>query len=141
LYKYENLIQNHRWMRYKCISLHLFLPQGYSTNTNNSLRSSFHQTSFPYPHRYPNDSSSSSYPFPTLSGVGTICFSSCCDKDSAIIFTTRRLPDVKPPWNWSGLTTANAAGTNGLTCLPKHGDILILSYILMIHLIFSLFYT
>jgi hypothetical protein len=32
-----------------------------------------------------------------LSGVGTTCFSSCCDKDSAIIFTTSRLPDVNPP--------------------------------------------
>jgi hypothetical protein len=30
---------------------------------------------------------SSSYPFPTLSGVGTTYISSCCDKDSAIIFT------------------------------------------------------
>jgi hypothetical protein len=36
-------------------------------------------------------------PFPTLSGVGTTCFSLCCDKDSAIIFTTGRLPDVNPP--------------------------------------------
>jgi hypothetical protein len=38
-----------------------------------------------------------SFSFPTLiplSGVGTTCFSSCCDKDSAIIFTTGRLPDV-----------------------------------------------
>jgi hypothetical protein len=32
-----------------------------------------------------------------LSGVGTTCFSSCCDKDSAFIFTTGRLPDVNPP--------------------------------------------
>jgi hypothetical protein len=32
-----------------------------------------------------------------LSGVGTTCFSSCCDKDSAIIFTTDGLPDVNPP--------------------------------------------
>jgi hypothetical protein len=32
-----------------------------------------------------------------LSGVGTTCFSSCCDKDSAIIFTTGRLPDVNHP--------------------------------------------
>jgi hypothetical protein len=32
-----------------------------------------------------------------LSGVGTTCCSSCCDKDSAIIFTTGRLPDVNPP--------------------------------------------
>jgi hypothetical protein len=24
-------------------------------------------------------------------------FSSCCDKDSAIVFTTGRLPDVNPP--------------------------------------------
>jgi hypothetical protein len=31
-----------------------------------------------------------------LSGVGTTCPSSCCDKDSAFIFTTGRLPDV----NW-----------------------------------------
>jgi hypothetical protein len=39
----------------------------------------------------------SSYPFPTLSGVGTTCFSSCYDKDSAIIFTTGRLSNVNPP--------------------------------------------
>jgi hypothetical protein len=32
-----------------------------------------------------------------LSGVGTTCFSSCCDKNWAIIFTTGRLPDVNPP--------------------------------------------
>jgi hypothetical protein len=25
------------------------------------------------------------------------CFSSCCDKDSAFIFTNGRLPDVNPP--------------------------------------------
>jgi hypothetical protein len=31
-----------------------------------------------------------------LSGVGTTCFSSCCDKDLAIILTTSRLPDVNP---------------------------------------------
>jgi hypothetical protein len=41
-------------------------------------------------------SSSFPHPFP-LSGVGTTCFSSCCDKDSAIIFTAGRLP-VNPPW-------------------------------------------
>jgi hypothetical protein len=38
--------------------------------------------------------------FPTLiplSGVGTTYFSSCCDKDSTIIFTTDRLPDIYPP--------------------------------------------
>jgi hypothetical protein len=40
---------------------------------------------------------SSSYPFPTLSGVGTTYFSSCSDKDSEIIFTTGRLPVVNPP--------------------------------------------
>jgi hypothetical protein len=45
--------------------------------------------------------SSCSYPFPTLSGVSATCFSSRCDKDSAIIFTTGRLPDVNPTWNWS----------------------------------------
>jgi hypothetical protein len=39
-----------------------------------------------------------SFPTPiSLSGVGTTCFSSCCDKDSAIIFTTGRLPDFNPP--------------------------------------------
>jgi hypothetical protein len=32
-----------------------------------------------------------------LSGVGRTCFSSCCDKDSTIIFTTGRLLDVNPP--------------------------------------------
>jgi hypothetical protein len=32
-----------------------------------------------------------------LRGVGTTCFTSCCDKDSAIIFMTGRLPDVYPP--------------------------------------------
>jgi hypothetical protein len=30
------------------------------------------------------------------------CFSSCCDKGSAIIFTTGRLPVVNPPWEWTG---------------------------------------
>jgi hypothetical protein len=60
-----------------------------------------------------------------LSGVDTTSFSLCCDKDSATIFTTGRLPDVNPPWRnekleWM-LTTADAAGTNSLTCRPKHG--------------------
>jgi hypothetical protein len=41
---------------------------------------------------------SSSYPFPALSGIGT----TCCDKDSAIMFTTGRLPYVNPPRKWSG---------------------------------------
>jgi hypothetical protein len=43
--------------------------------------------------------------FPTLirlSGVGTICFSSCSDKDSAIIFTTGREPDINSALSWSG---------------------------------------
>jgi hypothetical protein len=68
--------------------------------------------------------------FIPLSGVGTTCFSLCCacDKDSAIIFTTGRLLDVNPPLNWV-LTTANA-GTNGLTCPPKHIE---LERILVIH--------
>jgi hypothetical protein len=47
-----------------------------------------------------------------LSGVGT-CLSSCCENYSAIVFTTGL-----PKWV---LTTANAAGTNSLKCLPKHG--------------------
>jgi hypothetical protein len=54
-----------------------------------------------------------------LSGVGATCFSSCCDKDSAIIFTTGRLTSTLLETGVQ--TTANAAGTNGLTCLPKHG--------------------
>jgi hypothetical protein len=37
--------------------------------------------------------------FPILSGVGTTRFSSCCDQDSAIIFTTG-LPDVNPHWEY-----------------------------------------
>jgi hypothetical protein len=50
-----------------------------------------------------------------LSGNGTTCFSSCCDKDSAII--------LRPAACLTGrvLTTAITAGTNSLTCLPKHG--------------------
>jgi hypothetical protein len=32
-----------------------------------------------------------------LSEVGTTCLSSCCDKGSAIIFRTGRLPDANPP--------------------------------------------
>jgi hypothetical protein len=56
-----------------------------------------------------------------LTGVGTTRFSSWCDKDSAIVFTTGRLPEVNPPQNWSSYKRSNAAGTNGLTCLPKHG--------------------
>jgi hypothetical protein len=39
--------------------------------------------------------SSSFYPDPTKWGRYNM-FSSCCDKDSAIIFTTGRLPDVNP---------------------------------------------
>jgi hypothetical protein len=66
-----------------------------------------------------NNNSSSSYPFPTKWGRYNL-FSSCCDKDSAFIFTNGRLPDVNPPWNWWMLTTANTAGTNSLTFLPKH---------------------
>jgi hypothetical protein len=65
-----------------------------------------------------------SYPYPNKWGRFNV-FLSCCDKDSAIIFTTGRLapawlqPSLKLEWV---LTTANAAGTNGdgLTCLPKH---------------------
>ncbi|CAG9783610.1 unnamed protein product [Diatraea saccharalis] len=35
----------------------------------------------------------------------------------------RRMGHDPPPWpnaDWRVLTTANAAGTNGSTCLPKH---------------------
>jgi hypothetical protein len=42
-----------------------------------------------------------------------------CDKDSAIIFTTGRL-QTSTLKTGVGTTTANATGTNGLTCLPKH---------------------
>jgi hypothetical protein len=62
--------------------------------------------------------SSFSYPYPTKWGWYNMFFISC-DKDSAIIFTTDRLPDGNPPWK--RLMTANAAGTNGLPCFPKHG--------------------
>jgi hypothetical protein len=41
-------------------------------------------------------SSSSSYPYPSKWGRYNM-FSSCCDKDSAFIFTTGCLPDVNPP--------------------------------------------
>jgi hypothetical protein len=65
--------------------------------------------------------------FPTLnplSGVGTTCFSSCCDKDSAFVFYDRppvwRQPSLKLELM---LTTANVAGTNSLTCLPNHGGV------------------
>jgi hypothetical protein len=37
-----------------------------------------------------------------MKAVGTSCFSSCCDKDSAIIFTTSRLSDANPPLSWGG---------------------------------------
>jgi hypothetical protein len=37
-----------------------------------------------------------SYPYPTKWGRHNM-FSSCCDKDSAIIFTIGRLPDVNSP--------------------------------------------
>jgi hypothetical protein len=63
--------------------------------------------------------SSSSYPYPTKWGWYNM-FSSCFDKDSAFIFTTGRLPDVSLKLEWM-LMTVNAAGTNSLTCLPKHG--------------------
>jgi hypothetical protein len=57
-----------------------------------------------------------------LSGVGTTCFSSCCDKDSAFIFTYRppawRQPSLKLEWI---ITTTNGAGISSLTCFPKHG--------------------
>jgi hypothetical protein len=42
-----------------------------------------------------------------------------------LIYHTKRRTGHKPPRGpsagWWALTTANAAGTNGLTCLPKHG--------------------
>jgi hypothetical protein len=47
-------------------------------------------------HSKQTKASSSSYPYPTKWGR-YIMVSSCCDKDSAFIFTTGRLPDVNPP--------------------------------------------
>jgi hypothetical protein len=41
----------------------------------------------------------SSCPYPTKWGRYNM-FSSCCDKDSAFIFTTGRLPNVNPPWKF-----------------------------------------
>jgi hypothetical protein len=60
----------------------------------------------------------SSYPYPTKWGRYNM-FSSCCDKDSAIIFTTGRLTSTLLETGVDA-TTANAARTNSLTCLPKH---------------------
>jgi hypothetical protein len=66
---------------------------------------------------------SSSYRYPTKWGRYSI-FSSCCDKEWAIIFTTGRLSALSPFLKLERvLTTANTAGTNGLTCLPKHGGV------------------
>jgi hypothetical protein len=55
-----------------------------------------------------------------LSGVGTTCLSSCCDKDSAIIL--RPAACLTSTFLETGVgANANATGTNGLACLPKHG--------------------
>jgi hypothetical protein len=57
------------------------------------------------------------YPYLTKWGWYNM-FSSCCDKDSGIVFKTGRLTSILLK---TGLgTTANAAGINGLTCLRKH---------------------
>jgi hypothetical protein len=57
-----------------------------------------------------------------LSGVGTTCFHHVVIKIRHLFFTIGRLPDVNPSLKlkWV-LMTANATGTNGLTCLPNHG--------------------
>jgi hypothetical protein len=62
-------------------------------------------------------------------------FSSCCDKDSAIVLTTGHLTDVNPR-NWSRYKSLQMQ-TNGLTCFPRHGgrevarDLLFPSFILL----------
>jgi hypothetical protein len=42
-------------------------------------------------------------------------------RPSLWISHTGQNPPSGPSADWWALTTANAAGTNGLTCLPKHG--------------------
>jgi hypothetical protein len=56
-----------------------------------------------------------SYPYPLNWGWHNL-LPPCCDKDSVTYFTTGRLSYIYPPWSieWL-LTSANAAGTNGLT--------------------------
>jgi hypothetical protein len=63
--------------------------------------------------------SSSSYTFPTLSWVGTTCFSSCCDKIRQLFLQTAAC--LTSTLIETGVTTTNATGSNALTCLPKHG--------------------
>jgi hypothetical protein len=57
------------------------------------------------------------YPYPTNKLYNM--FSSCCYKDSEIIFTTACLTSTLLETRMLG--TANAAGANSLTCFPKHG--------------------
>jgi hypothetical protein len=68
----------------------------------------------------PNLHVSLSYLYPIRSGVGTTCFNHVVNRFCNYFY-------YRPPaWHQPSLklegvlTTANAAGTNGLTCLPKH---------------------
>jgi hypothetical protein len=42
----------------------------------------------------------------------------------------RAITHHKPSAGWWVLTTANAAGTNGLTCLPKHGGARVVTHLI-----------
>jgi hypothetical protein len=53
-----------------------------------------------------------------LSGVGTTCFHHVIKIRQLFLQPAWRQPSLKLEWV---LTIANATGTNGLTCLPKHG--------------------
>jgi hypothetical protein len=85
-----------------------------------------------------------------LSGVGTTCFSLYCNKDSAIIFMTSACLTSTLLENGVGTvvvvvvvvrlvrlcsTTANAAGTNGFTYLPKHRVVVIVNLFIYIYLV------
>jgi hypothetical protein len=59
--------------------------------------------------------------FIPLRGVGTACFYHVVIKIRHLFYDQSpawRQPSLKLEWM---LTTVNAAGTNSLTCLPKHG--------------------
>jgi hypothetical protein len=55
-----------------------------------------------------------------MNGVGaTMTYFHHVVIDLVTYFTTSRLPDVNPPWEWVLITT-NAVDTNGSACLSNH---------------------
>jgi hypothetical protein len=71
--------------RLLCVLMWIFLKKLHASATLSGAKIGINHVSLLLPTLIP------------LSGVGKTCFSSCCDKDSAIIFTTSHLPDVNPP--------------------------------------------